>query len=76
MVTNKKQIHEKNGDEKMGNVNVIYPKLDLSLILGKGTQISSHEALQDAVVINWGKDVLNGKHKDTSIIKSKENEDK
>ena len=76
MGTNKKIIHKKDGDENMGNMNVIYPKLDLSLILGKGTKISSHEALQDADVVNWGKDVLNGKHKDTAIIKSKENEDK
>lgn len=49
-----------------------YPKLDLNLILGKGTVISSHEALQNETPINWSKEVLEVNKK--AIIKSKGND--
>lgn len=47
-----------------------YLKLDFNLILGKGTIISSHEALEDATPISWTDDILKGRKK--AIIKSKE----
>lgn len=61
---------EKNGDDSMKEAMVSHSELDLKLILGKGTIISSHEALEDATPISWSKEVLNGSKK--AILKSKE----
>ncbi len=61
---------KKNGDGDMKNAIANCPGLDLNLILGKGTVISSHEALEDATPISWSKEVLDGSKK--AIIKSKE----
>ena len=41
-------------------------------LIEKGTPISSQEALSGVIPINWSKDVLDGKCKDKTIIKSKE----
>lgn len=44
-------------------------------IIEKGTAISSQEALSDITPIDWSKDVLDGKYKDKTIIKSKDKEE-
>ena len=62
------QNNVNNGDENMGNTNVLYPKLDFDLFLGKGKRISSHEALEDVEPVQWSEDVLSGKYRGKAII--------
>lgn len=75
---NKETIKKANtydGDENMNGANVMYPKLDVGLIMDKGKKISSQEALKDIVPINWSDDVLEGKFKEETIIKMENDED-
>ncbi len=48
------------------------PKLDINFILTHGKKISSQEALNDIIPVEWNQNVLNGNYKDKAIIKSKE----
>ena len=66
----------KKGDEDMEMTKSNFPTLDINFILAHGTAISSQEALADSAPITWSEDVLNGKYKNKTIIKTKDNEDK
>lgn len=66
----------KKGDENMEMTKTNIQSLDVNFILTHGTVISSQEALSGIIPIDWNKDVLDGKCKDKTIIKSKDKEDK
>ena len=58
----------------MLNSSTIYPELDLSLIVGKGKIMSSQDAMEDIVPVQWSDDVLDGKCQGATLIKSQKNE--
>ena len=68
-------IPDKKGDENMEMVKGSFTPLDVSSILTRGQVISSQEILSEITPIEWSEDVLNGNHKDKTIIKSKDKED-
>ena len=45
------------------------PKLNINFILTNGKKISSQEALNDTIPVEWNEDVLKGKYKNKTIIK-------
>lgn len=59
----------------MLNSNTIYPELDLSSIAGQGKIMSSQEAMEDIVPIQWSDDILNGKYRDAILIQSQKKEE-
>lgn len=63
------------GDENMNMAEGSYTPLDVGFILNHGKSISSQEALSEVTPIKWSTDVLSGKCKDNTIIKSKGKED-
>lgn len=60
----------------MGVMNTDIQKLDVNYILSHGKSISSQEALSDVTPVEWDEDVLSGKKKDKTIIKSANGKDK
>lgn len=60
----------------MGIMNTDIQKIDVDYILTHGKSISSQEALSDITPVEWDEDVLNGKYKKETIIKSINGKDK
>ena len=74
-IGNSSSIPDEKGDENMEMVKGSFTPLDVSTILTRGQVISSQEILSEIAPIEWSEDVLSGKHKDKTIIKSKGKED-
>lgn len=72
---NSSGITKGKGDESMNMAESSYTKLDVGFILNHGKSVSSQEALSEVTPIEWSEDVLSGKYKDKTIIKSKDSED-
>ena len=52
------------------NIDINNLKLDVEFILSKGKPISTADSLEDVVPVSWSKDVLEGKAKSKTLIKS------
>lgn len=50
---------------------MMYPSINTNEIKC-GKVVSSEEVLQDVTPVNWSEEVLTGKYRDTTIIKSSE----
>ena len=50
---------------------MMYPSINTNEIKG-GKVVSSKEVLEDVILVNWSEEVLTGKYRDTTIIKSSE----
>ncbi len=68
-------IPKEEGDENMNMAESSCTTLDVGFILNHGKSVSSQEALSDVTPIEWSEDVLSGKYKNKTIIKSKDGED-
>jgi len=51
-------------------------ELDFNLMFSRGKAITSDEALSEITPIDWSNDTLAEKYRNSTIIKSKEEEDK
>lgn len=63
------------GDENMNMAESSCTALDVGFILNHGKSVSSQEVLSEVAPIEWSEEVLSGKYKDKTIIKSKDSED-
>ncbi|MCM1113535.1 MAG: hypothetical protein NC399_09810 [Muribaculum sp.] len=72
---NNEHILNEKGDENMEMVKSGYTPLDVGFILAHGQAVSSQEILSDITPVDWSEDVLSGKDKGKTIIKSKGEED-